>query len=242
MTDLTRTKVFCALDTIDLPQAVEWAAAVTRAGCGIKLGLEFFNALGPDGVRRVTGSQPDAPLFLDLKYHDIPNTVAGAVRAACALRPAYLNVHAAGGLAMMQAAREAANEESARLGVSAPRVLAVTILTSLDDAALAQAGYAQGSRDTVLRLAALAQEAGLAGIVCSAHEIEAVRAACGPNFALMVPGIRPAGSAVGDQKRVMTPEQAVAAGATHIVVGRPITAAAHPGDAARAIVDSLQAA
>lgn len=242
MPDLTETKVFCALDTVDLTQAVQWAAAVTRAGCGIKLGLEFFNANGPDGVKRVMESQPDAPLFLDLKFHDIPNTVAGAVRAACALRPAYMNVHAGGGLAMMQAARAAAREQAARLSIPAPRILAVTALTSLDDEALQQVGFAQGSRDTVLRLAKLTQQAGLSGIVCSAFEIEAVRAACGPDFALMVPGIRPADSKADDQKRVMTPERAISAGATHIVIGRPITGAANPAAAAQAIIGSLRAA
>ena len=190
-------------------------------------------------MRAVTAA--GGTLFLDLKFHDIPNTVAGAVRAACALRPAYMNVHAAGGRTMMRAAADAAAEEAARGGFAAPRLLGVTVLTSLDDAALAETGCAGGSADTVLRLAALAQESGMAGIVCSAHEIEAVRRACGPDFVLMVPGIRPAGSAAADQKRVMTPERALAAGATHLVIGRPISEAADPAAAARAIIGSLAA-
>ena len=233
-------RIFCAIDTTGTERAAALARAAAAAGCGLKLGLEFFNAQGPAGVRAVAGAG-DAPLFLDLKFHDIPNTVASAVRAACALRPAYMNVHAAGGRAMMQAAAAAAEEESTRGGFAPPRLLAVTVLTSLDDAALAEAGFAHGSADTVLRLAALAQESGMAGIVCSAHEIEAVRRTCGPDFILMVPGIRPAGTAAAAQKRVMTPERALAAGATHLVIGRPITEAADPAAAARAIVDSLAA-
>lgn len=233
------TPVFCAIDTTDLARAQELAAAVAAAGCGIKLGLEFFNAHGPDGVRRVCAAQDGVPLFLDLKYHDIPNTVAGAVRAGCALRPAYMNVHAGGGVAMMEAARDAADEEAARRGMARPKILAVTVLTSLDDAALAADGHGENSAALVLRRAEMAQAAGLDGIVCSALEIEAVRAACGPDFVLMVPGIRPAGSAADDQKRVMTPARAFAAGATHLVIGRPIAAAADPQKAAREIMDSL---
>lgn len=234
--------VFCAIDTIDTARAVKLAGDMVRAGCGLKLGLEFFNANGPHGVHAVMESQGLAktpPLFLDLKFHDIPNTVAGAVRAATVLKPAYLNVHAGGGREMMKQALAAAHESAAALNIAPPRLLAVTILTSLDDAALAETGFAGGSRDSVLRLATLTQEAGLAGIVCSAHEIEAIRRECGPDFILMVPGIRPAGSDHGDQKRVMTPAEALAKGATHLVIGRPITAADDPESTARAILQSL---
>ncbi|MBU0858310.1 MAG: orotidine-5'-phosphate decarboxylase [Alphaproteobacteria bacterium] len=230
--------VFCAIDTTDTARAVNLAQTLSVTGCGIKLGLEYFNAQGPDGIRAVRAAA-DAPLFLDLKYHDIPNTVAGAVRAACALEPAYMNVHASGGAEMMRAAHDAAGEEAARLDIDAPQILAVTILTSLDDAALADIGYARQSRDQVLRLAELTQAAGLAGIVCSAHEIAAVRAACGPEFILMVPGIRPAGSSSDDQKRIMTPPEALSAGATHLVIGRPITGATDPAAAAREILATL---
>lgn len=233
--------VFCAIDTTDTAKAVDIAGQVTEAGCGIKLGLEYFNAQGPEGVAAVTAAHGKVPLFLDLKYHDIPNTVAGAVRAACRLRPTYINVHAAGGREMMKAAHNAAQEESARLGTAPPHVLAVTILTSMDDAALADIGISGGSTQTVLRMAALAQESGLSGIVCSAHEIAAVRQICGPDFVLMVPGIRPAGAAVNDQKRVMTPAEALAAGATHLVIGRPITGANDPGAAAKAILAEMAA-
>ena len=234
-------RIFCAIDTTDTARAVTIAGQVAAAGCGIKLGLEYFNAHGPEGVSAVTTAHAKVPLFLDLKYHDIPNTVAGAVRAACRLRPAYLNVHAAGGREMMKAALAAAQEESARLGTVAPQILAVTILTSMDETAMADVGYKGGSAETVLRLAALTQEAGLSGIVCSAHEIAAVRKACGPDFILMVPGIRPAGADTNDQKRVMTPAQALAAGATHLVIGRPITGANDPGAAAQAIMAEMAA-
>jgi orotidine-5'-phosphate decarboxylase len=231
--------IFCAIDTTDTARAVDLAAQVAQAGCGIKLGLEYFNAHGPDGIRRVTDAHAHVPLFLDLKYHDIPNTVAGAVRAACALAPAYMNVHAAGGLEMMKAAMDAARDESAKRGIAAPRMLAVTILTSLDDPALHAVGYVGAAADNVLRLAALTQAAGMDGIVCSAHEIAAVRRECGADFVLMVPGIRPAGADTGDQKRVMTPAQAMDAGATHLVIGRPITGAPDPGAAARAIIADM---
>ena len=234
-------RVFCAIDTTDMARAVDMAGRVAVAGCGIKLGLEYFNAHGPEGVAAVTAAHNKVPLFLDLKYHDIPNTVAGAVRAACRLRPAYLNVHAAGGRDMMKAALAAAQDESARLGTLTPGVLAVTILTSMDDAAMADVGYKAGCAETVLRLAELAQEAGLSGIVCSAHEIAAIRKACGPDFILMVPGIRPAGADVNDQKRVMTPGEAIAAGATHLVIGRPITGANDPGAAAQTILAEMAA-
>jgi orotidine-5'-phosphate decarboxylase len=231
-------RIFCAIDTTDTVRAINLAQTLSVTGCGIKLGLEYFNAQGPEGIRAVSAAA-DAPLFLDLKYHDIPNTVAGAVRAACALKPVYMNVHASGGAEMMRAARDAAGEEAAKLGIDAPQILAVTILTSLDDAALAAIGYAHQSRDQVLRLAELTQAAGLAGIVCSAHEIAAVRDACGPDFVLMVPGIRPAGSSSDDQKRIMTPREALTAGATHLVIGRPITGATNPAAAARTIIESL---
>ncbi len=233
-------RIFCAIDTTDTARAVDLAARVAQAGCGIKLGLEYFNAHGPDGIRRVTDAHTQVPLFLDLKYHDIPNTVAGAVRAACALTPAYMNVHAAGGLEMMKAAMDSARDESAKRGIAVPKMLAVTILTSLDDTAINAVGYAGAAADNVLRLAALTQAAGIDGIVCSAHEIAAVRKECGTDFVLMVPGIRPAGADSGDQKRVMTPAQAMAAGATHLVIGRPITGAADPGAAARAIIAEME--
>jgi orotidine-5'-phosphate decarboxylase len=233
--------IFCAVDTADLDTAKTIAGKISGAGCGIKLGLEFFNGCGPDGVRAIREAYPDIPVFLDLKYHDIPNTVAGAVRAATALGVSYINLHAAGGLSMMQAAKEAATEEATKRGIAPPRILAVTILTSLDEAALDQVGYKSNVTDRVVQMASLSQKAGMDGVVCSAHEIENIRAACGSDFVLMVPGIRPKGSATGDQKRIMTPAEAINKGATHLVIGRPITQADDPAQTARDIIADLAA-
>ncbi len=232
--------VFCAIDTTDQDHAMALAAAMQKAGCGIKLGLEFFNALGPKGVQNIKEYYEELPLFLDLKYHDIPNTVAGAMRAIAALEVDYINVHASGGLAMMQAAKEALYDEAQKTGRKVPKILAVTILTSLDEDALSDIGFQEKVEDRVTQLAQLTQKAGLDGVVCSAREIALLRETCGPDFTLMVPGIRPAGSAAGDQKRVMTPEEAIQKGATHLVIGRPITGADNPGAAATSILQSLE--
>jgi orotidine-5'-phosphate decarboxylase len=222
--------VFCAIDVSDLSRAEALARAVAGAAGGIKLGKELFTAHGPAGVRRVQAAA-GLPLFLDLKWHDIPNTVAGAVRAALPLKPFMLNVHASGGPAMLKAAREAAGGQTL--------VIAVTVLTSLDDSDLDAVGLRGPAAARAVALARLAQDCGLDGVVCSAHEIAAIHAACGPAFRLIVPGVRPAGAEAGDQKRVMTPGDAKRAGADYLVVGRPITGAADPAAAARAIVESL---
>ena len=222
--------VFCAIDTDDLRRAETLARSVAGGAGGIKLGKEFFTAHGPQGVRRVQAAC-GLPLFLDLKWHDIPNTVAGAVRAALPLQPFMLNVHASGGPEMLKAAREAAGGRSL--------VIAVTVLTSLDDSDLEAVGLRGPAADRAVALARLSQDCGLDGVVCSAHEIAAIRAACGQDFKLIVPGVRPAGAETGDQKRVMTPGDAKRAGADYLVVGRPITGAADPAAAARAIVESL---
>ncbi len=226
--------IYCAIDNPDLSAAKKLVAQIVPAGCGVKLGMEFFNANGPQGVKAIMESAPGASIFLDLKYHDIPNTVAGAVRAASALGVDYLNVHAAGGLEMLRAAKAAC--------APATKLIAVTVLTSLDDDNLRSVGQATPAADQVKRLALLTREAGLDGVVCSAHEIELLRAACGADFALMVPGIRPAGADVGDQKRIMTPPDAIKAGATHLVIGRPITQAADPARTARDIAETVHAA
>ncbi|MDP7143655.1 MAG: orotidine-5'-phosphate decarboxylase [Alphaproteobacteria bacterium] len=231
---MTDTKIYCALDTDSLDHALDMAGMMEQASCGLKLGMEFFNAQGPQGIAKIRAAHPDAPLFVDLKYHDIPNTVAGAVRAISQLEPAYINVHATGGRAMMRAAQEAMESVN-----NTTKLLAVTILTSMDESDLADIGMQTGTADRVRQLAKLTQDCGLAGIVCSSHEIEAVRAVCGPDFALMVPGIRPAGSAAGDQKRIMTPKDALDKGATHLVIGRPITQADDPLQAARDILATL---
>lgn len=226
--------VFCALDTPRVEAATALADALGDSVGGLKLGLEFFMAAGPEGVRAVAAR--GRPVFLDVKLHDIPNTVAGALRALQPLSPAIVNVHAAGGLAMMQAARAAVDEAPA---AGRPALIAVTMLTSLDCADLERMGIIGEPEDYVRRLAELAARAGLDGVVCSAHEIETLRAEMGPDFLLVVPGLRPAGAAAGDQKRVMTPAQARALGADVLVIGRPITQAPDPAAAARAIAAEL---
>lgn len=229
----TQPKIFCALDTSDLDQAKDWAAAIGPITGALKVGMEFVNSFGPQGIDAVQKAAPDADLFIDLKFHDIPNTVAGAVRTTCTrFAPAYLNVHAAGGQTMMEAAKDACGDQT--------KLLAVTILTSLDQEAITKVGYQNELSDQVIRMAKLAENSGLDGIVCSALEIELVRKACGSNFELMVPGIRPAGSDKGDQKRIMTPPDALSAGASALVIGRPITGAADPTKAAQEILKSIK--
>lgn len=224
-------KVYCALDTTDFDKALAIAQSVTPHGCGLKIGLEFFNGHGPEGVRKIQESCKDVPIFLDLKYHDIPHTVKGAIKAISSLNVAYLNLHASGGMEMMKAAREACAPETKLLGV--------TVLTSLNEENLNSIGQQTPIEYQVKRLAELSQLSGLDGVVCPSHEITMLRKTCGSDFILMVPGIRPEGSNKNDQKRVMAPEQAIEAGANHLVIGRPITEAKDPGKAAEKIIKSL---
>lgn len=233
-----RNPVFCALDTTDLNQATRLAARIGDTVGGIKLGLEFFTSQGRRGVEQVAKAS-EAPLFLDLKFHDIPNTVAGAIRASVQLKPAIVNVHAAGGRVMMEAAARAATEAAAEFGVPRPMVLAVTVLTSMDAGDLGETGVSRTVADHVRGLAALAQAAGIDGVVCSPHEAAVLRADLGPDFKLLCPGVRPHWAAANDQKRIMTPAEAMAAGADFLVVGRPITGAADPIAAAEKIVSEL---
>jgi len=233
-----RRPLIVAIDTPDPARAAQLARAVAPH-CGVvKLGLEFFLANGPEGVRAVTQATGGAlPIFLDLKLHDIPNTVAGAVAAVLPLVPGMLTLHAAGGAAMIAAARRAA--EAA--GTARPMLLAVTVLTSLDATALAATGVPDAPAAQALRLGRLAVEAGADGLVCSAHEAAALRAALGSGAALVVPGIRAAGYGTDDQARTMTARQALAAGADWIVVGRPITQAADPAAAAATLAAEAEA-
>ena len=228
-------RLIAALDTADPARAAAWAGAVAPHVGMLKLGLEFFLANGAPGVRAMAAAAPGLPVFLDLKLHDIPATVAGGVRAVLPLAPRLLTLHAAGGAAMIAQAREAAEAG----GADRPLLLAVTVLTSLDDAALAATGVPGGAAEQVLRLARLALAAGADGLVCSPLEVALLRAELGPGPKLVVPGIRPAGAALGDQARTLTPQQAVAAGADWIVVGRPITAAPDPAAAAAAIAAAI---
>jgi orotidine-5'-phosphate decarboxylase len=222
--------ILCAIDTNELARAQSLIAATQGAVGGVKLGLEFFAAHGPDGIRKAAAGQKN--VFLDLKLHDIPNTVAGAVKSSLALDPLLLTVHCSGGPAMMRAAVEAR-------GSARTKIVGVTVLTSLDDNDLAAIGQGRPAAAQVERLARLAQESGLDGIVCSPQEVAMLRDVCRKDFLLVVPGIRPAGAAIGDQKRVQTPRDAIAAGADYLVIGRPITEAPEPGTAARAILAEI---
>ncbi len=233
-------RVFVALDMPEIDGAKVMAAQVAGLVGGVKLGLEFFMAQGPAGIRDVIAAG-DLPLFLDLKLHDIPNTVAGAVRSVAPLTPTFLTIHAGGGPAMIRAAAEAAREEAERLGLPRMRILAVTVLTSLSDEDLAAVGQAVPAADQVRRLAGVAHANGADGIVCSPAEVALLRRDLPADFTLMVPGIRPTWAATNDQKRVMGPRDAVAAGADHLVIGRPITADADPAAAARRIAEELGA-
>ena len=239
MTNLApHERIFCAVDTPDAAAAIALGAQVGGAVGGLKLGLEFFCAAGPDGVRSVMAAAGnDMPLFLDLKLNDIPNTVAGAVRSAVSLNPTFLTLHANGGAAMMAAAVKAAHAAG-----SSTKLLAVTVLTSLDDDDLSAVGQQGPVLDQVLRLASLAQESGMHGVVCSPAEVAAVRHECGPDLVLMVPGIRPVWAAGNDQKRVLTPLEAIELGADYLVIGRPITADPSPAAAAARIVGELAGA
>jgi orotidine-5'-phosphate decarboxylase len=220
--------IFVAIDTPDMDRARTIAAAVKRHAGGLKLGLEFFCHNGRQGVLEL--AELGLPIFLDLKLHDIPNTVAKAVQALSPITPAVLTVHAAGGRAMLEDAKAAAP-----MGT---KVVGVTVLTSLDDDDLSSIGVASNSHSQVERLADLAQEAGLDGIVCSGNEVKAARKRWRDGF-FVVPGIRFDGVSIGDQKRVMTPRAAIDAGASILVIGRPVTAAEHPDDALRAIAATL---
>ncbi len=225
--------ILTAIDKNDLSVAGDLVAKVKPSTGGIKLGKEFFTSFGPQGILQVAGD--DTPLFLDLKFHDIPNTVAGAVRAASkTLNPNMMTIHASGGPAMIRAASDAAAEFE-----TSPWILAVTVLTSMDGSDLTSVGVAANPADQVLRLARLAQDNGADGVICSPLEIAAIRKECGPDFKLVVPGIRPAGSDHGDQKRVKTPAEALHEGADYLVIGRPITGHSAPAEAVRDILESL---
>ena len=227
--------VFCALDTPDLAKAETLANSLHGKVHGLKLGLEFFLAHGMAGYTRIAAV--GLPIFLDLKLHDIPNTVGGGISSLLSLKPTFITIHTSGGGAMMRAAADAA----AKAGTTRPKILGVTVLTSMDEKDLTSVGQDANTTAQVVRLAKLAKESGLDGVICSPEEIKPLRAALGNDFILMVPGIRPVWAASSDQKRVLTPREAVDAGATYLVIGRPITGAENPAEAAGRIGDEISA-
>jgi len=230
--------ILVALDVESAAKAVELANQLRGSVGGYKIGKQLFTAAGPAMVRELT-SRGDR-VFLDLKFHDIPNTVAGAVQSAVATGAWMVNVHASGGSAMMKAAADAAAQSAGALGRPRPLIIGVTVLTSMTDAALREIGVQRSMIDQVVHLARLAQSSGLDGVVASPQETRAIREACGNDFQIVTPGIRPADQqGKDDQARTLTPAEAMAAGATYLVIGRPITSAPNPRDAAERIAATL---
>jgi len=231
--------ILVALDVESAAKAVELANVLRGSVGGFKIGKQLFTAAGPAMVRELT-SRGDR-VFLDLKFHDIPNTVAGAVQSAVTTGAWMVNVHCSGGSAMMKAAAEAATKAAAKLSQQRPLVIGVTVLTSMTDAALKEIGVETPMLDQVVRLATLAKSSGLDGVVASPQEVGAIRRACGAQFEIVTPGIRPADQqGKDDQARTMTPAEAIEAGATYLVIGRPITGAPDPRSAAEQILATLR--
>ncbi|KJY99038.1 MULTISPECIES: orotidine-5'-phosphate decarboxylase [Pseudoalteromonas] len=233
MSSVDSKKVLIALDYDDQGKALAFVKQLSPSTCRLKVGKEMFTLFGPDFVKQLVDLGFD--VFLDLKFHDIPNTVAKAVTAAAKLGVWMVNVHASGGVAMMEKAKAALTP----FGDKAPLLIAVTVLTSMDEIQLKQLGIDKSPQEQVLYLAKLAQQAGLDGVVCSAQEAQLLKSQLGSEFTLVTPGIRPAGSDAGDQKRIMTPERAVASGSDYLVIGRPITQAADPVAVLTEINESL---
>jgi len=226
-------RIYCAVDTQSLSEALLLADLLNGEVGGIKLGKEFFTANGPEGVHKVAAV--GHKIFLDLKYHDIPTTVSGAIHAANDIQCKFVTVHASGGACMLEAAIEAATKSKGER----PKILAVTVLTSLDERDLSIIGQSGSISDQVLRLARLAKECGVDGVVCSPHEVVSLREEFDDKFFLVSPGVRPAWASSDDQKRFMTPQDAVQSGADYLVIGRAITQADDPVGATRRIVSEI---
>ena len=233
MSDIHDPKVLIALDYDDQDAAIEFVKQLSPTECRLKVGKEMFTYFGPQFVQQLIDLGFD--IFLDLKFHDIPNTVAKAVTAAAKMGVWMVNVHASGGPEMMQKAKAALEE----FGDNAPLLIAVTVLTSMDEAELKRLGVNKSPAEQVIYLANLAKESGLDGVVCSAQESQTLKAQFGQEFKLITPGIRPAGSDAGDQKRIMTPKQAIESGSDYLVIGRPITQSSNPAQTLNEINRSL---
>jgi orotidine-5'-phosphate decarboxylase len=231
---MTDSKIIVALDYADAASALALVARLDPALCKLKVGKELFTAAGPAFVESLVKQQYD--VFLDLKFHDIPNTVAKACQAAANLGVWMLNVHASGGLPMMQAAREGLDKA---FGAKAPLLIAVTVLTSMDEPTLHSLGIQRSLSDHVLALASLTKQAGLHGVVCSAQEAAMLKQALGQDFCLVTPGIRPADASQDDQTRIVTPKDAIALGSHYLVIGRPITQAPDPIVALNTIIKNI---
>ena len=233
-----QNQLIVAIDLEDLAAADQLVTTLSDAVKWFKIGKQLFTAVGPTSVKLLHDAKKN--IFLDLKFHDIPNTVAGAVASATKIGANMINIHASGGLEMMRAAGEAAEKQASELGIPKPTLLGVTVLTSVDEANF-QRDFAtrRKLKDQVAYLAEQAQKAGLDGVVASPLEIELIREVCGDDFVIVTPGVRPAWADSNDQQRVMTPAEAIDAGADYIVVGRPITAADNPRDAARRILQEI---
>ncbi len=235
-----KDRIVVALDYPELEPALGMAELIGRRVAMLKVGLELFNSAGPQAIARLR--ERGARVFYDSKFHDIPNTAAGAAAAAGRMGVTMFNVHALGGAAMMSAARQAATEAARAVGHPAPLVIGVTILTSLGDRAVREElGISSSAGGAALRLARLAKDAGLDGVVASVHEVAEIKKSCGRDFLVVTPGIRPSWAATGDQARAATPAEAVRAGADYLVIGRPITKADDPVAALEAVIEEMRA-
>ena len=238
--DLILNKLICALDTIDIENAISLTKQL-KGIAGFKIGLEFFTANGPSGIRKIELNIDNSFIFLDLKFHDIPNTVAGAVSAAVSfLKPHMLTIHSSGGIKMMEEAIKAAEDAASKVGCSIPKMLAVTILTSLDETDLDSIYSSRDVSDRVRKLANMAYNVGFSGIVCSANELSILRKDLGPKVLLVAPGIRPIWHTTQDQKRTMSPREAIRNGADYLVIGRAITSAKDPRLALKKVVREIK--
>lgn len=236
----SKDRIILALDVDRQDQALDLVQQLSGQVGAFKVGMQLFNSVGPpivENIHRLGGR-----VFVDLKFHDIPNTAAAAARVATRLGCHMFNVHAAGGREMMKAVTEASHDEAVKLGIAAPITLAVTVLTSIGQQDLEQDMLITGMavEDVVIKWALMARECGISGVVCSPREISAIRNACGPDFIIVTPGIRPLWAAANDQKRVTTPREALDLGADYMVIGRPITHAAQPLDAIKRIIEEME--